>query len=292
MLIPASTASLEQVRQDLATAGVAILRDALTADEVTRARARLAAIAEHERESGQAVLEDGSAADGSYRPGDNQRVASLVSKDPRFARIATNPSLLNAARTLFASNYGYPEAILRQYGFDRAMLASMTANIANPGGQTMELHADQGFVPPTTPFPIVLNAVLPLVDFTTDNGATHVVPGSHLADPTALYSEAPDTQPVEATAGSAILIDGRTWHGTGENRTEQARPAILLNYCPPWVRSFANHALDVDQDFLTTASAELLELLGYEPWFVFGNSETRQLDRSRLPRGDRADAQT
>lgn len=281
MRIPAATSNLAQARQDLATTGVAVLRDVLTAAEVARARSRLAEIAQHERQAGHAVLEDGSAADGSYRPGVNQRIDSLVVKDDCFAAIAAHPVLLRMARSVFAGTYPYPDTILHQYGFDRATLSSMTANIANPGGQAMTLHTDQGFVPPSTPFPILLNAVLPLVDFTADNGATRVAPGSHLTDPTEVYANPPTAQPVEAPAGSAVLIDGRTSHGTGQNRTDGSRPAILLNYCPPWVRPFTNHGLEVDQHLLEAASAELLEVLGYQRWLVFGSSETRQLHQIR-----------
>lgn len=277
MQIPQPTSSVQQACVDLATSGVAILRDVLTLEEVVQARSCLANLAKRERLSGHAVLEDGSSASGAYRSGHNQRVPSLLTNDAVFAKMATNPRLMSAAEAVFSSNYEYPEEAIIQYGFHRAMLSSMTANIANPGGKRMELHSDQGFVPPSTPFPILLNAILPLVDFTRENGATHVALESHLANPVEMTLNPPETQQIEATAGCAILIDGRTWHGTGENRTTHRRPAILLNYCPPWVRPFTNHGIELDESFLAAASADLLELLGYKRWFVFGASEIRTL---------------
>ena len=281
MTIPSPSTDPALLMDDLRTRGVAIRDAAFSADQIQEARQCLDALAARERDEGVAVMEDGSAADGAYRPGPNQRIVSLIGKDAVFARMATEPELLAAARAALSSGYDYPDEVIGAYGFDRVMLSSVTANIANPGGMEMGLHHDQGFVPPSTPFPVLVNVIVPLVDFTEANGATRVVVGSHLTDPRQLHGDHPDAEPVEAAAGAAILIDGRTWHGTGANLTGDARPAVLLTYCMPWVRPFANHGVDLDDRVLVDAPDDLLELLGFTPWLVFGHDEARRLSAIR-----------
>ncbi|MDY7105511.1 MAG: phytanoyl-CoA dioxygenase family protein [Actinomycetota bacterium] len=278
MDIPDPTTDLDRALHDLSVAGVAVLAGALPDERVAEAREHLDAVAEAERRAGTAILEDGSSSDGQYRSGANQRVVALLAKGEVFRRLAVDRAVVEIIRRAFGGTYGYPDEVVETYGLDRVLVSSVTANIARRGGREMGLHADQGFVPATTPYPVIVNAVWPLVDFTADNGATRVAPGSHLQDQVALTTQPPATIAVEAPAGSVVLVDGRTWHGTGANRTSRPRPAILATYCRPWVRTFANHALELDPQVLVDAPDELLDLVGYRPWLTFGHAEHRHLE--------------
>jgi ectoine hydroxylase-related dioxygenase (phytanoyl-CoA dioxygenase family) len=243
----------------LRTHGVTVLTDAAEPDLIAAARRELVAVAHAEREAGTAILEDGSASDGHYRPGRNQRIVALLGKGESFRRLALAPAVLSVVRDLLGS--------------DTVLLSSVTANIANPGGQAMALHADQGFVPPSTQYAVLANAIWPLVEFTAANGATRVVPGSHRDGATG------EAEAVVAPAGTVVLLDGRTVHGTGCNATDAPRPAVIVTYCLPWVWPFANHLLDLDPDTVASLSDELLGLLGCRPWYVHGYSEQFYLER-------------
>jgi ectoine hydroxylase-related dioxygenase (phytanoyl-CoA dioxygenase family) len=78
----------------------------------------------------------------------------------------------------------------------------------------------------------MMNTIWPLHDYTVANGATRVVPGTHQSR----LQEPPDgfethyEFPVEAPAGSVIIINGQTWHGGGANRTEAKRVAMFAHY--------------------------------------------------------------
>lgn len=241
--------TVEEVRSH----GVAVFADAVEADVVCSARAQLAEVARAECDAGTALLEDGSASDGRYLAGVNQRIVGLLGKGDAFCQLAVAPAVLEVVRTLLDD--------------DAVLLSSMTANVANFGGMAMTLHTDQGFVPPDTPYPVLVNAIWPLVDFTEANGATRVVPGSHRD------RRCGDSVAVEAPAGSVIVLDGRTVHGTGRNTTETPRPAVIVTYCRPWVRPFANHLLELTPAAFAGMSRELRDLLGCRQWYVHGFSE-------------------
>lgn len=257
MKLPAPTTDLASAADDLQRTGIAIVQNAIDSFVVATALSRLNQLASDEREQGTAFFEDGAAADGNYAPGPNQRVLSLLEKGSIFAELACHDVPTSLTRQVFARSYGYPDDVVQRLGFDEFRLSSATANIANRGGVPMTLHADQGFVPPTG-YPIIVNALWPLVDIDHTNGATEAVPGSHHTDPLVMISSPPHPQSISATAGSVVLIDGRTWHRTGANTTDESRPVILINYCRPWVRPFDDH--------IATSSRRLLPI---RPWFVY-----------------------
>jgi ectoine hydroxylase-related dioxygenase (phytanoyl-CoA dioxygenase family) len=255
--LPEPTNDLDQAADDLGRTGLAIVPDAVDATLTAEALKQLNQIADDERRLGRALLEDGSATDGRYTPGPNQRVLSLLEKDAVFADLACHEVPLALTRRVFGKSYGYPHDVVDRFSLADLRLSSATANIANSGGVPMELHADQGFAP-ATDYPILVNALWPLVDIDAGNGATEVVPGSHHAAAATMIAAPPTPTPISATAGSVILFDGRTWHRTGANNIDTSRPVVLINYCRPWVRPF-------DDDIRTFSE----NLLRTEPWFVY-----------------------
>lgn len=240
---------IHQLQRD----GVAVTTVTHQAATIDAARNQLAQVAAAERADGTAILDDGSSASGQYLSGANQRVVSLLGKGDAFGRLAAAHPVVDLVR----------EAL----GDDAILLASVTANVANHGGLPMQLHRDQGFVPAEVDIPLLVNAIWPLVDFTEANGATRVVKGSHLRD-----VDAPSTA-IEASVGSVVLLDGRTLHGTGQNTTTVPRPALIVTYCRPWIRPFANHLLDIEPAVFATMDRELRDLVGCRSWYAHGYSE-------------------
>jgi ectoine hydroxylase-related dioxygenase (phytanoyl-CoA dioxygenase family) len=141
------------------------------------------------------------------------------------------------------------------------ILHSFEARSALPGGGQQSLHRDMPFVPD---FPLSINVVWMLDDFTAENGATRVVPGSHRrAEGPERDRVYPDEVLAIAPAGTILMFDTMTWHGGGPNRTEQLRLGMHVHYCRSWVKPQRDHPRSMDAQSLQDATPLLIRLLGY-----------------------------
>ena len=103
-----------------------------------------------------------------------------------------------------------------------------------------------------------------LCDFTAENGATRVVPGSHLW-PARRKPREHEVVAAEMKAGSAIYYLGKTLHGGGPNQTQdQARRALFLGFSLGWLRTKENFFISTPIDAVREMPKRVQQLLGYE----------------------------
>jgi ectoine hydroxylase-related dioxygenase (phytanoyl-CoA dioxygenase family) len=172
---------------------------------------------------GELFAQEGEAAGSEFKqePG-CRRLANLVDKDEVFREVIVSPRLLEYVRYVLGPSI---------------KLSSLNARSVNPGGERVQpLHADMSALADERG-PWVCNTVWMLDDFTADNGALRVVPGSHrghtlpadsLADPLADH---PAQVLATGRAGSVIVINAHTWHAGTANRTARPRTALHAFYC-------------------------------------------------------------
>ena len=263
---------LDAVRSQLDEAGYCVVENVLDPALVEALRARLIEQAAGERTAGVAHLE---------WEGANQRVWMLPGKGQVFRDLILHPFIDEVMSHLLGRSF---------------LLSSLTANIAGRGGDEMFLHSDQGYISFHTPKPVVANIMWMLCDFTEENGATRLVPGSHRREENIAKDGLPDAglEVVAATgpAGSALVFDGRIWHGTGRNVTDEPRYGVLSYHCRPWVRQQENHFLTLPENIIESASPELLRRLGWHMWAGLGKTGQGQqsgdvfVERVRTPVGE------
>lgn len=305
--LPRPTTDLEQAKADLDRFGYCLLADALPAPQLGALRTRLEEQAHAEREAGVGYFDGASGQNwGSFRDaagrlraeafdaahGINQRVWMLVNKGQAFVDLLSH----RLARALVGHVLG-----------EHYLLSSYTANIANPGGEPMKLHTDQWWMPAPTrrerrPLPAgsirrdrfdhdeepaamiavaaCVNIMWMLDDFTEDNGATRIVPGSHLAgrQPDPARDGAVATIGAVGPAGTAMVFDGRLWHGTGRNSSNRRRMGLLTTFCGPQFRPQENYTVGTRPEVLAAASPDLLELLGFRVWAGYGRTGSPLVD--------------
>ncbi|HKY13530.1 MAG TPA: phytanoyl-CoA dioxygenase family protein [Microthrixaceae bacterium] len=103
-----------------------------------------------------------------------------------------------------------------------------------------------------------------LTDFTAENGATRVVPGSHLW-PANRKPQEDEVVAAEMPAGSAIYYLGKTLHGGGPNKTPDAmRRALFLGFSLGWLRTKENFFISTPIEAVREMPKRVQQLLGYE----------------------------
>ena len=178
---------------------------------------------------------------------DTQRVYSVLNKTRVCDRLADHPRVLALLDRLLLPNY---------------LLSMLQVINILPGEQAQILHTDDAFYPLPRPRKALGAATIWAIDdFTADNGATDVIPGSHLWG-----GEKPDPaarRPVVMGAGSCVFFLGTLWHGGGANTSSQPRLAVTAQYCEPWVRPQEAFTLSTTRDTVRAVSEDIRRMLGY-----------------------------
>ncbi len=176
------------------------------------------------------------------------RIYNLLAHGAPFAEVPIHASVLPIV-----------EAVLDP----QCLISSLSSIAIDPGETAQPIHADDQVIPLEKPHaPIVCNSMWALTDFTEANGATRLVPGSHLKD-NPEYGGAYDTIAAEMPRGSVLLWDGALWHGGGANRTDVRRTGIAMNYCAGFIRQQENQQLGLDPTLVRGFPPRLQELVGY-----------------------------
>jgi ectoine hydroxylase-related dioxygenase (phytanoyl-CoA dioxygenase family) len=176
------------------------------------------------------------------------RIYNLLAHGPLYERIPVHPNVLPVV-----------EGVL-----DRGLLISSLSSIAiGPDETAQPIHSDDQLIPLPKPHPpIICNTMWAVTDFTEENGATRLCPGTHLADHSPDPLEHHDSIPAEMTRGSVLVWVGSLWHGGGANRTGARRVGIAMNYCAGFLRQQENQQLGIPLATLRRFPRRLQELCG------------------------------
>ena len=134
-----------------------------------------------------------------------------------------------------------------------------------PGETAQTLHRDQwgfDFFPFPSGYEVQCNTLWAVTDFTADNGATRVIPGSHKYEDK-LRLTAADTEPAEMEAGSVLFYTGSLYHGGGANHSGATRYGLNITYTRGWLRQEENQYLSVPHEIARQLPTPLLRLMGY-----------------------------
>ncbi len=188
----------------------------------------------------------------------SERLYALLAKAPTVAAIIEHPVTLALLDALLPRNF---------------LLSACLAINVHPGETPQPWHMDDaaGGLPWPKPRPrFGVSTLWAFDDFTVDNGATEVIPGSHLWAQQRSPIEA-DAVTIVMPAGSVVVFDGRLLHRGGANRAQTTRLAITPQYCAPGLRQIENMVLAVPPELAQKYSSRLQNMLGYniiEPGFM------------------------
>ena len=235
--------------------GFTVLENAIPAELLAELKAALAAI-EQEHNFGYR--------DTAFEGTHTTRIYNLLSYHPAFAKIPVFEGALPLIERILDPGL---------------QLSSLSAICPGPGQQPQPLHSDSQMIPlPRPHVPIAVNSMWALSDFREENGATRIVPGSHLADHDpdydGVYDSAHDVVCAEMDAGSILVWHSTLWHGGGHNRSQARRDGIACYYCAGWLRQQENQQLGIEMERLRGFPRRLQELCGFSVYRgIYGHIE-------------------
>jgi ectoine hydroxylase-related dioxygenase (phytanoyl-CoA dioxygenase family) len=246
--VSASTSAAEQIDEQ----GYAVLPAVLTPDRVGGLLEDLARI-----EAQESIVP----ASNGFEGRSTLRAYNLLRHGPQWQDLTIQPDVLAVV-----------EAVL-----DPGCLISSVSSIRILPGETAQpIHADDQLLPLDGPHPpVVCNTMWALTEFTPENGATRLVPGSHQRGKP-VYGGDYDTVAAELRPGDVLIWNGSLWHGGGANVTDADRVGIAANYCAGWIRQQENQQLGLPRSVVATFPPRLQELVGYSVYGgLIGHIERR-----------------
>ncbi|MGH3561354.1 MAG: phytanoyl-CoA dioxygenase family protein [Mycobacterium sp.] len=223
--------ALEELRRD----GYVILRDVLPDPVLEEVRSAL-----------RSLLDRQAWAKGEFFGDRTKRVHNILAKTRAVDALVAHPAVLELLR-----------GTLGQF-----QVSIVNAIEIHPGETPQFLHQDDAVFPIARPHPpVIVNSMWALTEFTAENGATRLVPGSQEATE---LCEDPSIVVAEMEPGSVLVWTGGLFHGGGANCAQRPRLGLNVNYNCSWLRQQENQYLAIPREIAATLPDEFLRLLGYD----------------------------
>jgi ectoine hydroxylase-related dioxygenase (phytanoyl-CoA dioxygenase family) len=181
-----------------------------------------------------------------------RRTGALIARCPTSRRLVMNPLVVGTVKQFLAHA--------------TAVQLHLTQIISlDPGEALQKIHRDQmafDFYPFPPDYHVQLNTMWAMTDFTAENGATHIAPGTSGMD-----DDEAATVPMfraEMSRGSVLFYDGKVVHCAGANCTAATRTGVNITYAVGWVRQEENQFLACPPDVARTLDDDLLRMMGYQ----------------------------
>lgn len=229
---------LDQLADDLEGDGYAVVPDVLDRDEIDAVRAGLAphfGLGMHGRNP--------------FEGYETQRVYCLVAKSRAFDRLMLDPLMLEVSERVLGPNF---------------LLTATLAIKLEPGESAQDFHYDDIFYrfPRPRP-PLSLSTLWAIDEFTIENGATLLYPGSHQWGEGVRREALPGVVTATMSPGSVLVYYGTLVHAGGANTTTSNRLGISIQYAPAWARQQENFMMALGVDGARDLPPRLQELIGY-----------------------------
>lgn len=243
------TKDVPTILKDVAETGFSIVPGMLDPERLERVREAFAKTTEEMERRGLVVF------DPRLDPNaHNIRINNLPDMDPVFMELLRDPTAVAVARALLG---------------ETMFVSNFTANMTTPGSASMNIHSDQALCSPA-PYTDtwMLNVIWCLDEVRPDNGGTLYIPGSHRFRTREDVPEDYESRlkVLEAPAGAAIVLEGRVWHTSGVNTTENERRALLFAlYNRDFLRPQVNWDVLLSEETKQRLTDEDRALLGMGP---------------------------
>jgi ectoine hydroxylase-related dioxygenase (phytanoyl-CoA dioxygenase family) len=236
------TASADEIHEVLARDAALVIDDLADHDTIDRINTEMAPYVE--------ATPPGS---DDFTGRNTRRTGALIARSETSRQLVAHPTILGVAGKL----------LHRAKAFQLHLTQIIAIGPDSPG---QSIHRDQwafDFYEFPADYDVQCNTIWALTDFTEENGATRVIPGSQAWE-NRLDHSADETVPATMTKGSCLVYTGKVYHGGGENRTDETRMGLNITYDVAWLRQEENQYLSVPRAVAETLDDDLLRLMGYQ----------------------------
>jgi ectoine hydroxylase-related dioxygenase (phytanoyl-CoA dioxygenase family) len=235
-----TTAQLEEHVYNMKIVGYSIIPNYLDEDECVELKGLLSTEMENYKpvdESERSFL-------------DRYHMHDLLTKDIRFAKTLEDEKLQNLIAPLLG---------------DCWIMYAYTSSSLPPNGQNYgsRIHVDSPrFIPDYT---TNVGVIWALDEFNLENGATHILPGSHNS-PIMPTQEFFDKHSIRLTckSGDLIVFNARLWHAAGHNKTKHFRHALTLNACRPFMKQRMDWVRFIPQNISDNLNNQARRIIGFD----------------------------
>ncbi|MGI5467143.1 phytanoyl-CoA dioxygenase family protein [Streptomyces sp. CA-132043] len=265
----AAGTSAEEILKIVARDGGVIIKDFLTQDQIERFNADI--------EQPMQALRPGSTHDNEivaeFHGRNTKRLTNLVSHSPTFrSEVIDHPLVHEISDQVFLEESG-------TYWMTTAQVIEIGPNSA---GQMLHRDLENWFpfigMGPKGP-EVTINFLVALTDFTEENGATRVIPGSNHWSDFEDRGTPEQTIPAVMNAGDALFISGKTAHGGGANQTSDFyRRGVAFTFNAGYLTGEEAYPFLVDMDVAKTLSPRVQRVLGFRSQYPTGSPGLWQVD--------------
>jgi hypothetical protein len=235
-------ASVDEVETELRAAGCVVVERLVAPDLMDAIEAEL-----------EPFLEATPVGGDEFTGQSTRRTGSLLARSRGFGDLAAHPLVL-----------GTLDRVLGDHATSYQLHLTQVIDIG-PGSPAQLVHRDQwafDFFPFPAGFEVECHTMWAMHDFTEENGATRVIPGSHRWEDK-LRPSVDETVAAEMPKGSVLLYLGSLYHGGGPNRSPSTRRGVNVGYTLSWLRQEENQYLACPPDVARTLPEDLARLAGY-----------------------------
>lgn len=159
-------------------------------------------------------------------------------------------------------------------------------NIPNQPNFSALVHRDLRFY--SGNFPIMVNCLLMVDDFTIENGGTYLLPYSHLEERKPSDEEF-FKNAIQAVGkkGSFLIFNSNVWHSSAPNKTNEHRRAIPITVSKSFMKQLLDYPRAIGYDKIDVFNEDIQQLLGYhsrvpaslEEWYQPANKRFYRKDQ-------------
>ena len=202
---------------------------------------------------------------------DKYHMHDLLCKDIAFCKTLEDPRLQQLIAPLLGESwimYAYTSSSLPPKG--------------NNYGSRMHVDSPR-FI---TNYSTNLGVIWALDDFTIENGATKILPGSHNTDliPSEELFEKNHTK-LTCKKGSIVVLNARLWHAAGINKTNEFRHALTINMCRPYMKQRMDWVRFIPKEISSKLNSQARRIIGFDTRIPKSLEEFFQPEENRFYKG-------